>query len=98
MTCRCDSCGLRWNAPDNVPCDQCRHQCREKPRDPITCRHFLGPTGDSTETHKHCGCKTATPMTALAECELHGTCTFIGRAKDERIPFCGDCKDYTTQQ
>lgn len=80
-----------------VPCSKTAVPKATSPRT-AACQHFLGPTGEQTETHRHCGCKTATGMTALADCELHGVCTFVGRAKDEAIPFCQTCDDYSAAE
>lgn len=69
---------------------------QKPPTEPTNCIHFLGPTGEQTEAVKCGGCKTATPMTMVAECELHGLVTFIHRAKDEAFKCCKNCKDFST--
>lgn len=64
--------------------------CRE-------CVHFIDVTEEQTEAAKCGGCKTATPMTTLAECELHGLVTFVHRAKDKAIKCCRTCRDYEAE-
>lgn len=77
------------------PSRECKAAESSPPRGaPETCRHFLGVTGERTEAISCRGCKTAAPMTALAECEKHGEVTFIHQAKDRAIRYCPWCPDY----
>lgn len=96
---RCEHCGASCCNPG------LKVHCVAKPGaikysspkvEPTNCIHFLGPTGDQTESAKCGGCQTATAMTAVAECELHGLVTFIHRAKDEAFKCCKNCKDFST--
>lgn len=93
MIWKCEKCGRSVRVPDTAGRISC-HCVRPIPREPTNCLHFLGPTGDQTESAKCGGCQTATAMTAVAECELHGLVTFIHRAKDEAFKCCKNCKDF----
>lgn len=102
----CSTCNLKTADPDSRTCfrgGKVRRRIKIRKvtggpnlpnRTPTGCRHFGGPTGEQTETAKNCGCQTATGMTAIADCELHGRCTFVGQAADDSLPFCGRCADY----
>lgn len=92
---RCPVCGDTFTRPTrNVckPTKPTKPDTSEAP-EPQQCRHWLGVTDQTTRTKKGCGCKSATGMTALAMCELHGLVTFVGQARDASIRFCLKCPD-----
>lgn len=85
----------------NFSCEQHHASCpgcgQGPRRDPIAepCVHFAGFTGQDIPAKKGCGCKTAEPVTAAAECELHGLCTVVQPAADAAVPCCESrCDDY----
>lgn len=88
--CKCLNCGRIAVSPD---CNRTFAECRSKPREPDSCTHFQGFTGESTEA-KCGGCQSAKAMTSLAECELFGLVTPISVAKDKTIRSCKGCERY----
>lgn len=56
------------------------------------CQHLI----ESVERHVPCNCPRK--VVATFECTKHGECTVLRKARDQSIPWCETCDDFTPSQ